>query len=417
MSNEDLQAWIDAVDRLDAKSLPSRDEMRAVARDVGLDDGILERAADRAEELRVQGQRFLDSDLPAEAVGVLTQARTLEPWSLEILELLGRAHLALWRASGDAAARSAAEGVARTLIDAAADSPAGYAILKGLQQQRRSALLPAILGGAALLGVVLGAGALWASSRTTAVEAGPVVAPAPATVHVGDLDVRVVRGPLPDGMEVEVTAAAVTPTPGGEGWIVNVAAILRNGAPQVVSGAVATVKALDAEGRIVASSDLELVASHDPALYQGDRADEETYLRGTRQLGQPTAIELEIARLDAQAGTRSVGEPVPVEWKVEKPASVDVVVTRREGGECGDSLGAVHCGGVFVVENTGSVPIEILKVDVDFGGGKSGETYAIASRNRAVAPGEHTPFRVAKRIDAPAPPGPWRFVVTSLRTP
>ncbi|MCA9490466.1 MAG: hypothetical protein KC621_11100 [Myxococcales bacterium] len=415
MSTDDLQAWIEAVDRLDTHHLPSRDEMRAVARDVGLDEAVLERAEARAEELGVRGRRFLDNGLAAEAVTALTEARALEPWSLELLEWLGRAQLALFRTSGDGAARAAAERIARTLIEANAHDQAGYAILAELQRSRRRWLPILAAGLVATLGLVV-LGAWWGLSAPTI---APVIDDTPAVhaVHVGDLDVEVVRGPLVAGMEVEVTSASVTSTSGGEGWIAHAGVVLRDGAPQVVSRVIAVVKALDADGHTIGSSDLELVASHHPALYQGDRTDGEVYVRGTTQAGTPAKLVVEVTRVDAQPGTREAGAPVQVRWDVPQPSSVDVAITARDGGACTPSLGAAHCGGVFVAENTGTVPIDLLELRVEFGGGEHGRTYAISARDRAVGPGERTPFRVATRIDGPPPPGPWTLVVTKVRTP
>ena len=61
--------------------------------------------------------------------------------------------------------------------------------------------------------------------------------------------------------------------------------------------------------------------------------------------------------------------------------------------------------------------LDLLELRVEFGGGEHGRTYAISARDRAVGPGERTPFRVATRIDGPPPPGPWTLVVTKVRTP
>jgi hypothetical protein len=235
---------------------------------------------------------------------------------------------------------------------------------------------------------------------------------------VGEFDVQIVRGVLPDGVELAVTQAKVVPTNSGEGWIANVGAVIRNSAPLVIEGAVGTVQALDSEGRPVASADLSFVDTYEPAVYQGDRADAEMYLRGTTAAGMPTSLVVEMVRVDAVPGTRSLGEPIELTWKALQPASVAAEITRREGGECTASRKRTQCGGVFVVENSGTTPIEVLELLAHFGdSGPTNRVYAVAARGRALLPGERQPFRVSVGLDAPAPEGPWHFEVLSVRTP
>jgi hypothetical protein len=418
MPDDDLKAWIEAVDTLDTSHVPTAEEMLAVGRDLGLSDALFERAKAEATTLRVRGQQFLDNGLPNEAVQVLEQARALEPWALDGLEQLGRAHLVLYQTTGTDQAKDAAERIARSLIDRLPDSPDGYELLKTLQQGRprpRSFAVAGLVGAAFVMGA--GLSVLWTG-------AGPASPPSPqptvavTQAPVGEFPIRIERGALPDGVELSVTGVDFLQKPQSSGWFLTVGVLTTNTAPVVVEELFLTIRALDADGKLLAAHDLEVTDANSPGLYQRDRKGGQAIIQSSADIGQPAQVAVHVERVKSEASTRGPGTPIPITWSTRQPADVDVALERREGGECKASLGRSLCSGIFVVENTGTVPIETLKLQAVFGeSGVTSESYGASSSGPALAPGERQPFRVIKFIDGPVPNEAWALSVIRVDTP
>lgn len=431
MPNDDLAAWIEAVDRLDTSHAPSPEEMKAVGLDLGLSDELIAHARQEAGNLRVRGTRFLDNGLPREAVEVLEQARSLEPWALDGLEQLGRAHLELYHQTGADNARAAAEQTARQLIAALPDSSAGYALLKGLKTPRRR-IPPGVAWGAG--GLVLGALAMLvfvprtsrpdvsAGAEAPAAVAGPVVVGTVVGVVkgpvLGDLPVEIQRGRLPDGIDLTVEDVSITAKTGGTGWFVRVGLLARNGAPLVLEELGLDVQVRDAAGHLVVAHDLTLLDSHQPALYTGDRRGGEVLAQSSSSAGEPAGVVVIVTRATSEPGTRGAGAPVTPTWDVEQPGDVGIELALREGGACEHSGQRTFCSGIYTVTNTGTVPIESLKLNATFGeSGVSVDTWAATSSAPALRPGDRQAFRVIRFIDGPPPIEPWVLTVTRIDTP
>ncbi len=437
MATEDLQRWIDALDRLPDDQPPSREAMVAVATDIGLDPDVLEQAEAEAHDLGVQGRRFSEEGLHDDAVRTLDAALALQPWSNELRADLGRALLARHQHRPTPADAERVERVARLLIRADPEADVGYALLKGLSvpssapPSARGVSWPVatagMLGGAVVLaglGVfVLDAVRGVPNPPDVSDESTPAVAvDVPNTRQIGDLDVAIHRVELPDALKLEVTNVDLVPTSGGAGWIASVGVVATNTEapePLVLSELVLSIEAVDAEGRHLAASDMALVEDSAPAIYPGDRVGADAYVRSTRATGTPTLLHVRIERVKTSPGSREPGPEVELEWPDGVPASVGVRLRAREAGTCGGSL-IRFCKGVYVVENTGTVPLDTLRVRAHFGtSGASDWTYAISGDGRALDPGERTPFRVIEQVgdtvDA-ATLTPWRFEVEEVRT-
>ncbi|MCA9543160.1 MAG: hypothetical protein KC613_02190, partial [Myxococcales bacterium] len=132
-----LQRWLahlEAFDAADARPLADRDEMLAIARELGLDDAALAKAEADAEAARARGQAFLDHGRPADAVAALQRALALAPWRFDVLAALAEARTAAFERTGDATHRAAAEATARDLIEVDPGYGPAYALLNRLDR-------------------------------------------------------------------------------------------------------------------------------------------------------------------------------------------------------------------------------------------------------------------------------------------
>ncbi|MCB9693002.1 MAG: hypothetical protein H6736_14425 [Alphaproteobacteria bacterium] len=384
MAGDELQRWIEAVDRLAHDARPSREEAEAVARDLGLPPSLVEQARAEAEARHARGLRLLEVGQAAEAVRELAGAQALDPWSTSIEADLARARGAL-----------AARPDNRVLVGVSVVSLA-----------------------VAALAVV------WAWSVTSGgtgpvvdpVSVAPVASGAPVDVGVGGVPVRVDRTGLPDGIALEVARAERTDT--ADGWILSVAVVAHVVDPVIVSELGFVAEALDAKGQRLATHALAVLEDHQAAVGAGEQAQGQGYLSGTDEAGDPASIRLKVARAVVDPGELGRGEPVALAWPDGAGSTTAAVVRQRSGGTCRPSglSDRGFCEGVYEVENTGSVPIDKLKVRVAFGEHEAVETYAIAGRARPVKPGERQAFRVIHGVSG-VQEGPWTWSVVDVRTP
>lgn len=383
MPTDDLARWIDALDRLPTEGLPSREEAHAIAAELGLGEDVVERAAAEADDHRRRGNQLLDRGLTEEAVRELDLARTLDPWSDQVRVDLERTHLARRVSAG---------------------------------RPSRSPGLPVLLAVLVTfpLGVAVGYGLAPAPAQEIPVEASvvePEPAPAAPTIPVGlgEVAARLEPG-VPDGVELEIARIELTKT-GGGGWILSIGVLAHVETAQILSRLELLAEARDANGVRLASTEIGVVEDHEAPVHQGEQAQGHGYLRGTGDLGAPAEVVFRVAESEAHPGSSEPAEVVELAWPPEVDSSLRATIRRRSGGTCRTSFGnSGFCEGLYVVENTGSVPIDTLKVAIQMGEAVD-ETYAISGHGRAVLPGEKQTFRVIESIRTPLPETPWTWRV------
>ncbi len=316
MSDTDaLNRWLthlEAFEESDVRPLADREEMLAVARELGLDDGALIKVEVDAEAALVRGQAFLTHGRPEDAVAELRKANALAPWRFDILAALAEARTAAFEKTGEPAHRAEAEAAARSLIQADPSHAAAYTLLNRLDRPvarpvyqvppddrgaRRK--LAWALGALALLVVLLLIGYLSVASAPDSMSAGPQPQPAdPDVVRAADPD-PVPRAPTPpaaptppDGTRVAPAGKhplplAVVPSPAtagltfeditshisrhGEHVMATVRARVRNQSTDLISELKGEVVYLGAGGEVLDRDEVAVVNSATPQLRPGDQ--------------------------------------------------------------------------------------------------------------------------------------------------
>ncbi len=149
----------------------SEDDLKTVARDLGLSDDDLERLAATTEAHRTRGRSFAERGLWDEAVEEYSQAATLNPFDAAATHELTQAYLGRWHTTGDALDHAAAERYAHRTLQLDAEHAASYEIIKELKRRLTTTDGPSqaevrtsrglLFGGMALIAVLILLGLLF----------------------------------------------------------------------------------------------------------------------------------------------------------------------------------------------------------------------------------------------------------------
>lgn len=374
-----LQRWIGAVDQLAPEERPDPERLRAVAIELGLPDDVVELAEQRARELHDEALMLQGKGRHTDARHTLQRAVELVPWSLEMRQALD-----------------------------------------GLQGPPR-ARVPWGAAAAGLLVIVGGAMWLARPGASHIVPVGAARTPAPRVVEAPktplpagptelDLPLRIV-GELPEGALLTAqTAYHAYPSQGS--WNVESAIQLVAGA-EGIAAVVLDAALVDAEG-VIASERVELIGSSDPGIYHGERAIEDLLILSSLHR-VPDALQLTVQRVQTVPGEGLYG---PERVITGLPEGVSLKVHERRA-ECRVSFrGRVACEGVFVVENTGRVALDTLKLTARFGRTSvTDDSWVVATRDPWLAPGDRQPVLFIEIFEGEIPEGDWTFEVATLSTP
>lgn len=430
MTSDDavLQRWVEAVDRLASDHVPTSGELEAVAHDLGLGADVLARATRRAEDLETQASGFLREGLVAEAVACRQTARDLEPWSVDRWVALGEAHLEAHRAAPTSATSTAVEDVARHLIQAAPERQDGYRLLAGVKEVargrwRRPLLTAGAVGVAGLLGWGVGLQGGTARAPTVAPDVAQIPDPPPPppveraepAMAMGPIAHRVVTGPLPEGVTLEVVDADFTPFVDSEGWSIGVAVRLDNGGQVVLQEVAAELRAFDTDGNLLATNALAVLSEHGAAVHPGERTGEHGYVTSTFRMGRPAWVEVAVVASKHHAGRGVQGERVPVDTHML--GAGQAIELRLRQGACRPNplMKQTFCDLDLVVENTGTVAFEMLKLEVELGPDAKDSTWAVSSSEPPLQPGERQPVHIVEFVEVAHPPEGWTYTVVGAR--
>lgn len=361
-----LRRWIDAVDRLTPESHPDREQLRAVAVELGLPEDVVELAERRAGELRREAEELTMAGQHHEARRRLQQAVELVPWSEPMRTALASHRLPAARLPWAAAALG----------------------------------LLVVVGGAAWLArPSVGPAPIPRTTRP----------PLPAGPAERMLPLRVV-GELPEGAALSTDALYTAYISQGS-WNVRAGVQLVAG-NEAIDHAHFTVRIVDGDG-VITTQALALIGDSDPAVYTGERAVEDVLIL-SEVPRLPTGFELVVDRVSTVPGSSSALTPMPVDGL---PEGVGVVAHRRRA-ECRPHFqDRAVCEGVFVIENTGPAALDRLKLRAHLPGGQHDDTWVVASGDLLLAPGDRQPVLFIEIFDGPVPSGDWRIEAVQARTP
>ncbi len=442
------------------RQIPSEEELRSIAREIGLSDEDLAAIDQAAEDHAVRGQGFLEHERYGDAITELEEAVAIAPRRLEWQHALARAHLGRWQEQGATANRERAERLARECLEIDPRHSASYEVLNVLDsspgatpgRSKRIAVLPSLFALAMLLTVIIFGIVVWNSqpsasqpsaskpsaskpnTETPAAGSPAAGSPAPETAGVPpaaagagesrtpasarELDVPVTFDPGTTGVAVELDTRLSRLASYGSGkafYTLN--AILSNRGAIELDKLGGTLELLDEAGTVVDRGRFEVLNQAAPVLRPGDA---HALHRLVETGGSVRAARLvaEIVEQNPAASSYAAAEPLDFEWRVGRTADLEIALRERSVRFSENSLakdGSGYFDAVVEVENTGGRTIRALKLEAEIAGPGGAWTvtevgHIATSSGPALRPGEIRLKRFIEKVEA-RPEGYRVFVV------
>lgn len=386
---------LSALDHPDAEPLDEAG-LADIARDVGISDAALRRAAQQADQLQLQGYAAMAAGQLDRAVDLMRLAAELAPGSAEAHLALGQAHAQRWQLDRRAADRQAAQRRANHAMALQPDSPGAARLLAQLEAPLPAATQPATAGSSRVPGWLtlaagIGLGALLviagiAFRPAPPAPQEPVQPPTPvqAVAPVAVAPVTPSRPASPKPAKPPAAALALTfdgsALPGltlrrhavRQGLIdVEVDAVLEQKSARVFKELLLEAALLDADGRVLLTSQEAFVGDFNPAVLQGDLVPVRLRLQGA-EMPQGASVRLKVITAQFAVARTTAGKPSSPEliWAMPAPAGVQLQVVDRFNdaktiGANGKIWSRSH-DAEWVLTNTGQRPIEQMQMAVRY---------------------------------------------------
>ncbi|MDF1739896.1 MAG: SUMF1/EgtB/PvdO family nonheme iron enzyme [Verrucomicrobiales bacterium] len=152
----------------------TEETLEKMARKAGLSEAGWKRVCEKLEEHLQKGRNFLSFENYDEAIVELEQAVALAPYRSGVLRDCGKAHLGLWKESGNKTSRVRAEELLRKSLEIDPASAESAELLTELKKSKPASRVPGkkIALASAVLALVCG-GAVWFGSEKTSAVADP----------------------------------------------------------------------------------------------------------------------------------------------------------------------------------------------------------------------------------------------------
>lgn len=412
-SRQALDAYIQRVVALKAerRAVPSEEELREIALEIGLSESDLAAVDQAAEDHFQRGQGFLEHRRLDDAITDLSEAVALSPRRREWMHILAVAHADRWIANRDFADRDRAEALARECLEIDPRHEASFEVLNRLDQPSslstpaaRSNAVIAIAMSALLLTVLVASLVLWRSSPkpetsaaappATTGAAEPAAEPSITAPSELDIPLRLDPGTTGLSLELESRQARLKTYSNGKSFL-TLNSILHNRGDSELDKLGARLDLLAADGAVVASETLEALSSADPVLRPGD-AHALHHLRETSASIRQARFVVETVDHHPAATSYAPGEPLDFAWSAERPADLEIELRRRSYRFSARSFprdGSGYFDLVLEVENTSQRTIRGLKIKVEIHGPEGRwtapkENHVVLSSGPALRPGE-----------------------------
>lgn len=368
-----LRTYIDRVQQLRRAPHLDPEQLRSVAREVGVSDADLLAAEQTSEAHILRGRTLLGAGRAGEARDELLAALALAPWRRDLDATLAETCLALGKSSRNPSMFDEAESYARRALHQEPGEPALADLLNRIDaaRQRRRVRWPVLLAvgvmlsGLGVVGLVLAGGVfMGVRSSSTAVEPVSITVPgvpaAPeSTVSTVSRTVATevpltVEGPDPALVEaLRVVSSGYTATSDGKTYY-KMAGYLKNTGSDDLRQLTGMVEIFDAAGVVLGTDKVYIVGSLDadlpPSLVAPVHAHEPVP-------GVPASARL---RLDpAEHSPTHPSRPAELTWTVPQPEgaslTAEVRVSSRRSGR--NELWVTH---------TGTRPLGRLQVRLHF---------------------------------------------------
>ncbi len=420
------------------RGTPSEEELKAVAREIGLSDEDLAAIDQAAEDHAARGQGYLEHGRFSDAITELEEAVGVAPRRVEWLHDLSRAYVGRWREGGEAADRDRdrAEALARECLELDPHHAASYEVLNELDRSpsasspgKRTAAVITLFAAAMLLTVVIAGTVLWNTAED--VGAPSVEAPVPEAVNA---PVPVTSKPVGNESAARELDVPVTLDPGSTGVVLGLDprlsrlvaygsgqsfytlnAILSNRGASELDKLGLRLELLDDGGTVVDSATFEAPNKAAPVLRPGD-AHAFHHLEQTAASARAARLVVEIVEQNPAASSYAAAAPLDFEWRAERPADLEIALRERSRRFSENAFGK-DGGGYFdlvvEIENTGERTIRGLKLEAEITG--SGwtvpeEGHVVVASGPALHPGEVRLKRFIEKVEG-RPDGCRMFVV------
>lgn len=415
----------------------SPEQLRLLARELGLNDADLAAADAEAERRRVRGEGFLQHERWADAIQDLSEAAVLRPFDVEVLHALARAHLGEFRRSRGVEHRRRAERVARLCLERDPRHQPSFALLGEID---RAAALRSSWPWIALAGCTAALAAALLSRPAPPTpghehHASPTPAEAPAPQPVASAEppappaVASVPVPAPQPaatggdvrvsfpaaasakLELDVRELRLAVYPSSA--YLNLHGLVRNAGHDELIQLTFRLVLRDGSGAAVTERTHMAVSPFSAPARPGDTVPLSAVIPAT---AQTTSIDILVDKIDRKpaAGPYAPNTPVEVGWAVERAAARVLKVEQRAAWftGAGDNRFA---SADLEISHGGTQPLEEVRFQWQLVNAKGGvlqvtEHHAAGMLSGPLWPGERRVVHVVARAPVSAVGGRLLFL-------
>ncbi len=366
------------------RTVPSSEDLREIAKELGLSDSDLAEVDQAAADHCLRGQGFLERQRWDDAIVELEESVALSPRNVERLHTLALAHAGKWREGHQAANRERAEKLARECLELDPRHSGSFEVLDQLDQTPASpdpqpkpkASRNLILSGLALISILAGTVFLRAPSDPPPGTEQPAQPPAPETsaattgdVEELDIPVQLESGENDLGLELEVRQSRLKNYGTGKSFLTLNALLANRGVNEIAKLGVRLIL-LTAEGAVLEQDTFDVLSSSSPVLRPGDQhaihrlRETSATLRGLRMV-------VETVDHNPAATTYAEAKPIPLDWPLERSGDLAITLRERDYRFSEKSLakdGSGYFDAVLEIENTSQRTLRQLTLEVEIVG-------------------------------------------------
>ena len=380
------------------RTVPSAEELRAIAMDLGLSEADLADVDQAAEDHYLRGQGFLERDRYDDAIVELEESVALSPRSVERLHALALAHTGRWHERREPANRERAERLARECLELDPRHGGSFEVLDRLDQApaapsegAKPRPTRALILAALVLVAIVVANVVFRSPSDPEPPAvpdpvnAPAKAAAPPATEPHELDLPVDLDPGSSGLalELEVRQSRLLTYANGKSFLTLNALFANRGATELDKLGMRLVL-LDAAGSVLEEESFDALSSSSPVLRPGDRQAIHR-LRETSSTLRRLRMVVDTVDQNPAAESYAPAKPIPLDWLSERSADLDVALRERAYRFSEKSFpkdGSGYFDAVLEIENASQRTLRQLTLRVEIVG--PGERWTAATERHVV---------------------------------
>lgn len=429
---------------------PSEEELKSVAREIGLSEEDLAAIDQAAADHALRGQGFLDHRRFDDAITELEEAVSIAPRRVEWLHALAQAHLGRWQQVRDGVNRDRAEALARECLEIDPHHAASFEVLNELEGDasdvpssgKRNAVLLTLFSVAMLLTVVVGGIVLWhtvgdsaapaleteskptssepLSSEAQSSESAPSEsAPNEAAAEERDIPITLDAGSTGVVLGLDTRLSRRVSYSSGQSFY-TLNAILQNRGVTELDKLGMRLELLDDTGKVVDHHTFDALSKATPVLRPGD-AQALHQLKETSRTASTARLMVEIVEQNPAARVYATAVPVDFDWRVERTPDLEITLRERSYRFSENALpkdGSGYFDTVIEIENTGERTLRALKLEAEIVGPDGAWTatdtnHVVVVSGPTMRPGEVRLERFIEKVEAR--PSGYRLSVVAVQ--